>query len=127
MPKSAPVEAQLPLMPVSEHHRENGRRILAFVNLAMRENGISRSRLAEEAGVDHAYLTRILEGEGNLPAAVLAAVIELDRARVLVGGFCALTGCEAVEKKPDPSAENKKLRAELVAMREQITQLLGEP
>ena len=127
MAKPVVVDAQLPLMPVSEHHRENGRRILGFVNLAMRDNGISRSRMAEEAGVDHAYLTRILEGEGNLPTAVLAAVIELDRSRVLVGGLCALTGCEAVEKKPDPHAENKRLRSELVAMREQINQLLGEP
>jgi hypothetical protein len=93
----------------------------------MRENGVSRSRLADETGVDHAQVTRVLDGEGNLPPGLIAAVLELDRARVLVGGLCALSGCEAIEKKPDPAAENKRLRSELIEMREHLTKILGEP
>lgn len=127
MAKHAPVDLQLPLMPVSSHHRENGRRVLHLLNAAMRENGVSRSRLADETGVDHAQVTRVLDGEGNLPPGLIAAVIELDRSRVFVGGLCALTNCEAVERKPDPAAENKRLRSELLEIREHLTKLLGEP
>ncbi len=127
MAKTAQVDQQLPLMPVSSHHRENGRRILHLVNRAMKENGLSRSRLADETGIDHAQVTRVLDGEGNLPPGLIAAVIELDRSRVLVAGLCALTNCEAVEKKPDPVAENRRLRSELMEMREHLTKLLGEP
>lgn len=120
-------DSQLPLMPISEHHRENGRRVLRLIDQALKVNGISRSRLADETGIDHAQITRVLDGEGNLPPALIAAVIELDRARVLISGLCALVGCEAVERKPDPTAENKRLRGELIAMREQISALLGDP
>jgi hypothetical protein len=124
MAKTQQADPQLPLMPVSDHHRENGRRILGFINRAMKENGISRSRLADETGYDGAQVTRVLDGEGNIPGGLIAAVIELDRARVLIDGFCALVGCEAVERKPDPAAENKLLRSELRAMREHLDALL---
>ncbi len=126
MAKPAAADQQLPLMPVSEHHRENGRRVLQLVNRAMRESGISRSRLADETGYDGAQVTRVLEGEGNVPAGLIAAVLELDRARVLVTGLCALVGCDVVERKPDPAAENKHLRAELRAIRERLDGLLLE-
>jgi hypothetical protein len=113
-------------MPVSTHHRDNGRRILALINRALKDNGISRSRLADETGYDGAQITRLLDGDGNLPPSVLAAVIELDRQRVLIAGLCGLVGCDAVERKPDPAAENKRLRAALIAERERIDQVLAE-
>lgn len=117
---------QLPLMPVSQHHRENGRRVLGFINRAMKENGLSRSRLAEETGYDGSQVTRLLDGEGNLPPALIAAVVELDRAHVLLAGLCALVGCDVVERKPDPMAENKRLRGELLDLRNRLDAVLSE-
>lgn len=118
---------QLPLMPVAEHHRENGRRLLGLVNRAMREAGVSRSRLADELGRDGAQVTRVLDGEGNLPADLLAAVLELDRERVVLNGLAEAQGLEVVERKPDPVAEAKRLRGELLELRERLDRALGEP
>lgn len=117
---------QLPLMPVADHHRENGRRLLALLNRALRENGVSRSRLAEETGRDSAQVTRVLDGDGNLPGDILSAVLELDRLRIVVTGLCALAGLECRPKTPDLAGENRRLREELASVRTHIDRLLGD-
>lgn len=115
---------QLPLMPVKQHHRENGRRLLALVNRALVENGVSRSRLADELGRDAAQVTRVLDGDGNLPADLLAAVLELDRERVVLAGLADPLGLDLVERRPDPAAEARRYRAELLELRAKLDKVL---
>lgn len=115
---------QLPLMPVKTHHRENGRRLLALVNRALTENGVSRSRLADELGRDAAQVTRVLDGDGNLPADLLAAVLELDRERVVLAGLADPLGFDLVERRPDPAAEARRYRAELLELRARLDKAL---
>jgi len=111
-------------MPVRTHHRENGRRLLALVNRALAENGVSRSRLADELGRDAAQVTRVLDGDGNLPADLLAAVLELDRERVVLAGLADPLGLDLVERRPDPAAEARRYRAELLELRARLDKAL---
>jgi AraC-like DNA-binding protein len=122
-------EAQLPLVgAVQAVHFDAGRRIRALIRKAIADNGISHSSLAHELGMDESHLSRALaDDKGAHPSpAVYAAVLALDSRRILVGGLAAMCGCEAVEKRPDPEEENRKLRKQLRAAVEALSAALGE-
>jgi cyanate lyase len=111
-------------MPVKQHHRENGRRLLALVNRALVENGVSRSRLSDELGRDAAQVTRVLDGDGNLPADLVAAVLELDRDLVVLAGLAAARGFALVSRAPDPAEEARRYRAELLDLKARLDKVL---
>ncbi len=126
-PVSALNDPQLPLVgAVQAVHADGGKRIRALLRKAIADNGISHSALAHELGMDESHLSRALaDDKGAHPSpAVYAAVMALDVKRILVGGLAAMCGCEAVEKRPDPEAELKRLRAALLEERGRIDRLL---
>lgn len=132
MPSTASAwnDDQLTLAPtITAVHRANGNRIRALLNKAIALNGISHSDLAAETGVDEKQLGRALRDDGGAhpPLALVAAIFARDHVGVLVHGLCALVGYEARRKTPDLAADNKRLRSELAAVREQINRLLDEP
>lgn len=126
-PQGGPPE-QLTLAPtIQAAHRANAGRLRALAARAIEANGMSLAQLAAETGYDERQIGRALKGDGgaHMPWPVLAAILHLDRLRILATGIAALLGCDLVERKPDLAAENRQLRSALLAVRAEIDALLG--
>jgi transcriptional regulator with XRE-family HTH domain len=116
---------QLPIAPaIQAVHKANGKRILALVGRAITANGMSLSELARETAIDNSQITRMLAGDAGLRADFVAAVMARDHLGVLVSGLCAMVGRDAVERKPDPVAENRRLKEELARLRDEVSRVL---
>jgi hypothetical protein len=121
------VTEQLPLSPtIHAVHSDNGRRIRALLNRAINANGLSHVDLSHETGIDEKQIGRSLRDDGGAhpPLSLLACVLAKDRLGIFVSGMCAMVGRDAVERKPDPAAENRKLREELGRIRDEVARLL---
>ncbi len=130
MARSIVSDAQLPLVgAVQAVHQDAGRRIRALLRKAIADNCVSHSGLAYELGMDESHLSRALSDDrGAHPSpAVYAAVLALDSRRVFISGLASMCGCEAVEKRPDPEEENRKLRKQLRAAVDALNAALGDP
>ncbi len=128
-PEKAVTDAQLPLaVCVQAVHADGGKRIRALLRRAIAENGMSQSDLAAELGKDESQHSRMLaDDKGANPGPdVYAAVMAKDRKRILIGGLAAMCGCAAVEQRPDPEQELRKLRDQLRGMQDALARALGE-
>jgi predicted transcriptional regulator len=120
-------DAQLPLAAtVQSVHKANGERLRKLVQKAITSNALSLSDFADETAIDNSQITRMLAGDAGLRADFLAAVLHRDRQGVFVQGLAALCGYEAVPKRPDLAAENKRLREKLAALRAEVDAALEE-
>jgi transcriptional regulator with XRE-family HTH domain len=120
-------DAQIPIAPgIQAVHKSNGNRIRGSVRKAIAKNGMSLTDLARETGLDNSQITRMLaeDGAANLHPAFFAAVLAKDHLGVLVSDLCAMVGREAVERKPDPVADNRRLREELARLRDEVDRVL---
>jgi transcriptional regulator with XRE-family HTH domain len=121
-------DAQLPLSPtIQDVHRGRAAQLRALLHRAITSGAMSLSDLAEETRIDNSQITRMLSGEAGLRLDFLAAVLERDRVGVFVVGLAELLGFDATRKTPDLAAENKRLRAELEAIREGAARSLEAP
>ena len=114
---------------IAATHRKNGDKIRSLLSRAITDGGISLVDLAEETGIDEKQLGRSLKPDGGAhpPPALIAAVLAKDHQRVLVTGLCALVGYECQPRRPDLSAENRRLREELASIRTHLDRLLESP
>ena len=118
-------DEQLPIAPaIQAVHKANGERIRALLGRAITSNGMSLSELARETAIDNSQITRMLSGDAGLRADFVAAVMARDVLGILVSGLCAMVGRDAVERKPDPIAENRRLREELARLRDEVSRVL---
>jgi transcriptional regulator with XRE-family HTH domain len=112
-------DAQLPLSPtIQDVHRGRASQLRALLQRAITSGAMSLSDLAEETRIDNSQITRMLSGEAGLRLDFLAAVLERDRTGIFIVSLAELLGFDATRKTPDLAAENKRLRAELEAIRE---------
>ncbi len=122
-------DEQLTLSPtIAAVHRENGNRIRALLNRAIALNGMSHADLSAETAIDDKQIGRSLRDDGGAhpPLALVAAVMARDHLGTLITGLAALVGYEARKRTPDLAADNRRLRSELAAVREQINRLLED-
>jgi hypothetical protein len=120
-------DAQSPLFPTSDY-RDKGNRIRALLNRAIVGNGLSYVDLAEETGIDEKQIGRSLKDDGGAhpPLALVACILKHDKLGVFVTGLAAMCGYEATPKRPDLSAENKRLRSELARIRADLDAVLED-
>lgn len=97
------------------HFAEKGDDIRELLNRAIVANGMSLVDLARETGVDEKQIGRCLRAGGGAhpPLALVAAIVWKDRLGIFLRGFCSMAGYDAIEKKPDLAAENRRLREAL--------------
>jgi len=119
-------EAQLELSPsIQGLYEAKAKRIRELIQRAIAANGTSLTYLARVTGIDNSQITRVLDGRANIPGELVAALLELDEQGVLICGLAEMCGRDAVERRPDPVQENKLLRSQLTAMRDELDRLLG--
>lgn len=94
------------------HFEEKGSEIRELLNRAIVANGLSLSDLARDTGIDDKQIGRALRtgGGAHPPLSLIAAIVWKDRLGIFLRGFCSMAGYDAVEKKPDLVAENRRLR-----------------
>ncbi len=110
---------------IQDLYRTKAAEVRELIKQAIAANGISLTHLARVTGIDNSQITRILDGRANIPGELLAALFELDEQGVLICGLADMCGRDAIERRPDPVAENKLLRSQLTAMRDELDRLLG--
>lgn len=94
---------------------------------ALRDNGVSQEQLAHLTGTDPSHLSRMLAGNGaHVALDVQAAIMALDAKRVVISGLSAMCGGEWRVKEADPAEENRRLRARVAAMREELDRMLED-
>ncbi len=100
-------------------------RVRAVIKAAV--DSIGREAVCRVSGVDPSSLTKILDGKGmNVPAELLAAVIQLDDERLLAAGVADLAAADILPRRSEPlEQEVTRLRRELRAVQEHIAGLLG--
>lgn len=110
------------------HFEEKGAEIRELLNRAIVANGVSLTELARETGIDEKQIGRSLRAGGGAhpPLALIAAIVWKDRLGVFLRGFCSMAGYDAIEKKPDLAAENRRLR-EALTVAIQALQQAAEP
>lgn len=124
-----PVKAiQLPLVPVEAGvYDDRAAAFLGLLNAAIRDNAMSHDQLAQLTRRDPSQLSRMLGGKGAHPSPdVVMAIMDLDARGVLLAGLAAMHGLDVVERRVDPVEENKRLRSQLGALKDEIARVLGE-
>lgn len=109
-------EGQMDLSP-SIHWAKKAARIRVLVNRAIVANQLTHEFLARETGIDERQIARCLKDDGGAhpPLALIACVLWHDKTGVLLTGLASMLGYEATPRKPDLSAENRRLREALTA------------
>ena len=127
MAKASLADPQLELVPrTASVYGPKGSEILDLLNRALRENRISQEVLAAATAKDPSHLSRMLAGKGAHPSLdVVAAVISMDAKRVFIRGLAASCGGEWMPTKEDPAAEVRRLRDELLDLRDRLERVLG--
>jgi hypothetical protein len=108
------------------HWMRKGARIRAVLNRAIEANRLTHEFLARETGIDERQIGRCLSNNGGAhpPLALVACVAWHDKSAALIGGLAGMLGYDVTPRRPDLSAEVRRLRAALHEERERIDRLL---
>jgi hypothetical protein len=113
------------------HWMRKGGRIRKLLTRAIEANRLTHEFLARETGIDERQIGRCLTDKGGAhpPLALVSCIAWHDKAGVLLAGLASMLGYDVTPRRPDLSAEVRRLRSALQEERERIDRLLdgGQP